>query len=463
MKQKCLFLTIISLMITACGTTKKVTQTPVAPPPSWVAARPTSTAYYIGIGSARKTADANQYMQAAKQNALADLSSDISISISSNSVLSAFETNLKMSEDFSSTIRTETQKDLEGYEVVETWENPTHYWVYYRLSKAEYQRIVDERKGRATTKSLDYFGKSQTNLREGDTRQAIVNLIKALEPIKPYFSDPLPVHYQGREIYLGNEIFQSLSSTIGSLGIAGDKPQLSVKLGQSIQPDQLTFKVSDANGRPLNGIPVAATYTEKPLRNSRVRTDIRGEASYLVDAIRSNRSIETFKVAIALEDMVNEATADYLIRRLVARFPAPEAVVVINIVKPVFFIASDEKNIGKPLAAMPLREAMKRKLLEAGLPVADREKDADYLVLITAATQAKGESGSYKHSALSGVVVVKDAKGAEVYLKPFDGITGSHFDHEAAGNEAIKEATKKIEGSIAREIIEGLVKGKVGY
>jgi hypothetical protein len=234
-------------------------------------------------------------------------------------------------------------------------------------------------------------------------------------------------------------------------------------LGQSIQPDQLTFKVSDANGRPLNGIPVAATYTEKPLRNSRVRTDIRGEASYLVDAIRSNRSIETFKVAIALEDMVNEATADYLIRRLVARFPAPEAVVVINIVKPVFFIASDEKNIGKPLAAMPLREAMKRKLLEAGLPVADREKDADYFVLITAATQAKGESGSYKHSALSGVVVVKDAKGAEVYLKPFDGITGSHFDHEAAGNEAIKEATKKIEGSIAREIIEGLVKGKVGY
>ena len=134
MGKKILFLPILIGLLVGCAGSKKSAQVPVSP--EWVQARPTSQIYYVGIGSARKTADPNGYMQAAKQSALADLASDISINISSNSVLSAFETQQRFFEDYSSTIKADAQKELEGYEIVETWEDLTNYWVYYKIGRA---------------------------------------------------------------------------------------------------------------------------------------------------------------------------------------------------------------------------------------------------------------------------------------------------------------------------------------
>ncbi|HPF93435.1 MAG TPA: LPP20 family lipoprotein, partial [Tenuifilaceae bacterium] len=121
-------LTIIGfvLLLGACVGGKKV-QGP--PKPDWVTNRPTSPMYYYGIGAARKSSDVSQYQQAARQNALADMANEISISISSNSVIHAFESNLNFREDFTSTIRAQTQQDLEGYEQVDSWDDENTYWV----------------------------------------------------------------------------------------------------------------------------------------------------------------------------------------------------------------------------------------------------------------------------------------------------------------------------------------------
>ncbi|HCX99489.1 MAG TPA: hypothetical protein DG754_05045, partial [Bacteroidales bacterium] len=130
MRTKALVILTISVLLSACGGSKKV-QGP--PPPDWVPNRPTSQLYYYGVGAARKTLDVSQYQQAARQNALADMANEISINISSNSVIHAFESNLNFTEDFSSTIRAQTQQDLEGYEQVDSWDDVNNYWVYYRL------------------------------------------------------------------------------------------------------------------------------------------------------------------------------------------------------------------------------------------------------------------------------------------------------------------------------------------
>ena len=85
--KRILVLPLVTAIMLGCGGSKKVAQAPITP--SWVQGRPTQAGYYIGIGSARKTTP--DYQQAAKQSALADLASDISVSISSQSVLNAFE------------------------------------------------------------------------------------------------------------------------------------------------------------------------------------------------------------------------------------------------------------------------------------------------------------------------------------------------------------------------------------
>ena len=66
MSNRIAILIFAGLLMSSCGGSKKTVQTPVSP--SWVQARPTIQLYYVGIGSARKSADANGYMQSAKQN-----------------------------------------------------------------------------------------------------------------------------------------------------------------------------------------------------------------------------------------------------------------------------------------------------------------------------------------------------------------------------------------------------------
>lgn len=452
----------LAIIIVGCGGPKKVEKT-YLPAPAWVKNRPISSSYYVGIGSASKSTDMNQVQQTAKQNALADMASDISVNISTNSLLSTFESNLSFSEDFSKTIKAQAEQDLEGYETVGNYEDQNSYWVYFRLSKADYQRIKEERKSKAVTKALDLYDKGITAEKTGDVHLAFISFIKALEPLKPYFADPLQTQYQGKDIYLGNEISKEITQVLSAIRIVATNRQVKVKQGQLLPAGSLEFKVTYQNGLPLNGLTLSATYTEKPLRNSKVQTNNNGLASFTIDAIRSNKNIETLNAVLNLESIANEATTDFIIRKLFNRFHAPEANITISIIKPLFYITSNETNLDNKLNPAPIGEGLKRKILEGGYSTTEKEEDADYRISISASTKSKGEAGNYKQTTLTATVSVKDKSGSEVYTKQIDNIIGAHFDYQQAGTEAYKEAVKKVENTISREIIESVVKGRSAY
>lgn len=460
MRNQISVLLLAVVIFSSCGGAKKTAELPVSP--SWVQARPTSQIYYVGIGSARKTTDANGYMQTAKQNALADLASDISINISSNSVLSAFESQQRFFEDYSSTIKADAQKELEGYEVVETWEDASTYWIYFRLSKDTYRKITDDKKQKAAAKALDFYDKAQQNISDGEVRVALVLLVKALEPIKPYFAETIMANYNGKDIFLGNEIIQSISTTLNKIAITGPR-ELKVKTGKAIQQNELRFLVNFNQSTPQKGIPLKASYTEKPITQNKSTTEPNGYAGFGIDAVRSSKSAEKFKVNFDFEAIVNEATADFTIRKVLVRFNVPTFEVDINVIKPVFAILSIEKNIGNLTTTSILAEAVKRKLVESSMPIVDKPTEADYVISIDASTVQISESNGYKQAALSVTVSVKGLDGIEVYRKTLDRVLGSHFDIEMAGRNAYAEAAKRIENTVMREIIEVVVKGKSSY
>lgn len=460
MGKKLLFLPILVGLLVGCAGSKKSAQVPVSP--QWVQARPTSQIYYVGIGSARKTVDPNGYMQAAKQSALADLASDISINISSNSVLSAFETQQRFFEDYSSTIKAEAQKELEGYEIVETWEDVSNYWVYYRLSKDLYKKQVDEKKQKATAKSLDFYDKALKSIEQGDVRVGLVLLVKALEPIKPFFAETIMANYNGSDIFLGNEIIQLISSTLNSLSITGSS-YTNVKLGQPLTQKDLQFLVNYKANKLQKGIPLKANYSEKPISQNRAVTDINGAAGFSIDAVRSSKPSEKFSVSMDFDVILSEATTDFAIRKILSRFNVPYTELIVNISKPSFHIASIEKNIGAVLNKSIISEAVKRKLVEAAMPIVLSSNEADFVINIDASTVQVSETGGYKQAALSTIISVTSNNGVEVYRKSLDRILGSHFDIEMAGKNAFVEASRKVENSVMREIIEVVVKGKSSY
>jgi hypothetical protein len=457
MRYRILIISLLVIILGGCGGVKKTQTPPPKPTPNWVGSRPSSAMYYYGIGAARKGSDPSQHQQTARQNALADMSSEISISISSNSVLHAFESNLNFREDFTSTIRAQTQQDLEGYELVDSWEDINNYWVFYRLSKSEYQRLKEQRKNNAVTRSLDLFSSGIIARNSGSIRVSLVQLIKALEPIKPYFSEPLPVDYNGSQIFLGNEIFKELSTTFAAIELMPIHAWVNVKTGQSISSNLLKFEARHRQHGIVAELPLVVNYTERPIRNNKQRTSSNGIASFDIDVVRSTKSFETFTASIDMDDILAETGVDPFIRRLITRFNLPQGSIRINIDKPIFAIISNEVNLGEVLKPGILEEGFKQKAIESGFQVKN-EEEADYIVRITAVTSNRGESGQFKNAGLEGFISVKSKEGIQLYHKSFDGITGRHFEFTQAGLDGFREAKRRVEITFFREIQEAISK-----
>lgn len=446
------------LAASGCGGSKKLPSTPVTAQPEWVKNRPTSSSYYVGIGWARKGTDVNQYQQAAKQNAQADLASDISVNISTNSVLHAFESNLKFREDFTSTIKAETQQQLEGFEVVDTWEDQGNYWVYYRLSKAEYLRQKEIKKNNAVTISSDLFGKGIDARTSGDFKLAIIQFIKALEPLKPYFSEPLPVEFRGSQIFLGNEIFKELSSTLSSIEVIPNFAEIKTKTGTSIPTSNLQFTLRSRLAASVTEMPVVANYSERPLRENKKRTDRNSLVSFDIQSVRSIKNFETFTVTVDLESILVEATSELFIRKLIANFSPPSGTIRINIEKPILFIEANEINLGEKISQGSLEQALRKKAIESGFQLGTSANEADFIVKLTAATKTSGENGAYKSVTLDGVLTVVASNGSQIYHRALEGFRGTHFEYKTAGEEAFKEARRRIELSFFREIVDAINK-----
>lgn len=438
-----------------CGSSKKAQQQ-VAPQPEWVKMRPSSATYYYGIGAVRKTMDVGQYQQAARQNALADMAGEISTNISSNSVLHAFESNLNFREDFTSTIKAQTQQDLEGYELVDSWEDLENYWVFYRLSKSQYQELKERRKSEAVKRSFDFFTSGVSEREQGNIRTAFVQLLKSLEPIKPYFSESLPVSYNGQEIFLGNEIFKELSATISNLDVVPVSNTLEVKIGEGLSQGQIAFETRYETQGLVSDIPLQAKYSEKPIRNNKLRSDGQGLAKFQIDVVRSAKTREVFTTEVNIDDMLVEAGADQFVRRMVHRFTIPKGTIAINIIRPSFSIESNEIMLGEQQIPGVLETSFRQKAIDAGFVV--KSGKADYTVRIMAVASPGKDGGQFKTVSLDGQIAIVNSNGTKIYQQSLEGFIGRHFDYKQAADDAFREARRRFENSFFRDIQEAVTK-----
>ena len=450
-------LVLLLILVASCGPGRSVSE-PTLPPPGWVNSRPVTPGYYTGTGWSQKTADINQFQQTARKNALADLAGEISVTISSSSVIHAFESRLGYREDFSSTIQARTMEELEGYEIAGIWEDHDNYWVYYRLPVAVHRELKEKKRNDAATLAAGIFQNAMEIKETGDLRLSLIRLINALEAIGNYLDEPLIVEYAGKDIQLGIEIVNEIYFILNNIDITPEQPEIMVKRGENISQSLLQFKVKSREGIPLEGFPLVASYSERPLRNNRVRTERTGIGGYSIDAVRSNRSSETFTVMADIENIISEATRDPLTRQLVRRFPAPSAKVAIAVMKPVIHLKSVEENLGKEIPASILGAGFQRNAIASGY-IFDEQYEPDFTVKIITNTISSGASGVYKSVTLKGYVTVENSAGRIIYMRELEGFRGTHFDYERAGEEAYRQASKRMEGTIFREIDDALSKG----
>lgn len=428
-----LFILIVTLIF-GCGSTKKVTQT--ADLPSWVKTKPVSASYYIGVGSAYKTANISDYQQAAKNNALADLASEIKVNISTSSVIHKFESTLGYSEDFSAATKAKSHEQLEGYELVNTYESATHYYVYYRLSKQKYAALKAQQKNGAVQKALDFYAKAISYKTVNDYYQAISNFIKGLEAIKPYFSESLETNYQGKTIYLGNELFVGFQNTINDIYIRPVKSSVEVKKGQALTAADLTFYVQNSSAKKLAGIPIVFTLGNLPLRNSKVASDTEGKVFYQFNEVRSKADQVYFVARLDMNTLASGITFDPLFRKLIRKFDAPQGQIQIVMKKPVYFVQTSEKSFGVPLKMTPVATKLQDILASNKYPVIMDQHQADYTLMLESNTIRDKHEGRMYYVTLTGTFKVLNADQEIVMVKSLPAINGVALNYKDASKKA---------------------------
>ncbi len=448
-----IFLQLV-VLISSCQIGKKQTYEK-KPMPEWVMTKPQNSMYYIGVSSAPKKgflpAD---YMSNAQQKALGDLSSSISVKIESTSVLSIIESNYNISENFSSEITASTNQQLEGYELVDTWEDENYYWVYYKLSKSQYAMQKEEKKQQTILDAKNKYYQATELMGRQLHYNAFQFYVESLTALKPYLGESTLTDIEGEEKDLGNVVFTAIADFVNDLKIEFDTSEIYAKKGVEINPDIFCFTIVDKNNYPVSSIPVKINFTGTGLlRNSEVSSND-GKVFCALKKIKSAPNTETLSISI---DMVSfsRAAKDPMIRSLIKGIPATENKVRVNVEKPYLQIVSDEKSFGEQRIETRLKNTFEG-LLSSEFIISSQLRP-DFVLKITSNTIENGQYYGEYQATINYTIDLTDSRGNVIYRKTSSGdYTGSDF--KAADSKAYIEISKSIERTIVREVISSVNK-----
>ena len=132
---------LVALLLVSCSLAAEAARRP-----RWVSKRPAQPDSYVGIGmTVKEDLSADEYMGKAKNSALFDLASEIMVGISGEFVLEMTECTGMTEEEVQAEMKSVASASLTGHEIADTWDDRKEYWVFYSLSKREYQSMIANR------------------------------------------------------------------------------------------------------------------------------------------------------------------------------------------------------------------------------------------------------------------------------------------------------------------------------
>ncbi len=454
------FALTLVLILAGCKGGKDAVQTSVPSEtvvqrPGWVGARPLSNGYYVGIGMAMKNRP--DVLETAKKNALNDLASEISVNVEGNSLLYTLDRKNQFDESFTSSIKTTSNEQLEAFELVDSWESPTEYWTYYRLSKAEHARIKAEKKAAAISIALDHHGRSKQGIAAGDLRTAFDQDLRALIAMKDYWGENDVVELDGKQVPLVNELYSDLQKLTSGVRLAILPDRCDLGYAEHYKRE-LLVSATYANGsgaRDLVQMPLFITYPGTGGKVTELKnTDAEGQARVTVQRVDPTAQVREVLVKVNLDELIGRDMDRSLVSVLVSSLTAPEKRAIIEIRMPKVLMRSTETNLGEPVNDAGVALAIREELTAKGFRFVDRESDADLVLILKSASRQGGESNGFFTAFLDVSYSFRDRKTQDVvYEGGKQGVKGVQLDYKKAGLESFKKAIPEVR----KELVPGIM------
>ncbi len=454
---------ILLILTVSCRSPQTVIQADENTLPAWISSRPVINDYYIGIGMAKKTANSDNYISVARNNALNDLVSEISIQLSGNSVLYQFDNRSELKEEFKAYTVTSIKENLEGYELSSSWGNDNEYWVFYKLSKKHYASLKAKKLEDIKKRSLGFFENALESEENSDFNNAIISYVKAFDIIKKNLADDLNIFSPTRgSVNLGTEIYKSIQEILHHINLKSDTDKLFVSLSTPINKDIIVKTVYQKDNTSaavaVKNIPLRFYFAKgKSVLNERIVSNEKGEAILSTARVSNKGKIQQIKAMLDIDALMGDMGNDLLIRQLFAfesNIPACKITVEVEAKKA--FMQIDEIDFGIVSERKTIGNAFKKILSEKMFSFTDNKEKADVTVRISTKTH-KGDylekNDLYIVFVDCEISIIDNKTESEVFSNGFTNLKGLQIrDYENALKDAQQKAIQKINNEIVPEL-----------
>lgn len=429
--------------------------------PEWVRKRPIIQQFYVGIGMSQKNRPAVEYTEGAKNIALGDIASQITVSISSDVLRRVLEKNETLEEEFQSRIRASATADLEGIQLIDTYESDEEYWVYYRLSKADYEAHRAQKLNAAATRSLDLYSNGRKNEQERNVGEALGLYAQAFGPIEKYLAEPLQVYYEGRQVYLVNEIYNSLGSLLNRIELTTDGGKRNAKIGRPLkQPLEVIAIMKDPGPTAAANLPFKFIFTRGSGEIvSQARTDKQGTAKCEVHKITASDRIQTIEAILDLQALAGGESTSPVVRTVLSSFTLPGTRFVLTVSGVDVFVEADESMFGQNLKQKRIEPLVKSELGAKSFSFVDDISKASLVITIKADARKGAENFGLAFAFVSATVSVLDLEtGQEVFKSSVNDVKEGSDSFEKAAYKGFDTAGRRIVGELLPRLIEKVQK-----
>lgn len=434
------------MLFISCTSSQQVQETQSVKKPNWVLSRPISDFDYIGIAKASKNND--DYQSVAKKNALMDLSSEISVRISSESIFHQVDKGETYRDEFQSLIQMETHKDLEGYRLVNSWEDENNYYLYYSLSKSLWEQIKDKRRQKSLDQAYSFYQLALKSDPKNDFVNRVHYALKALDKLKMHMHDILNHPKLSKPIdVLCFELLSEAHSSINFSIPENQQHRNIILMGNDISDEhfivdveisQLPFRVRSS----IQGVP------------DRVFSDQNGKISMNASSIDVHRKNHFIRIILDWESLIWTTTNAKWISDLLA-FPEKQLELSVTTLWPKLSIKSQELNLNKDMDQDIMRAYASSYFRSKGFELV--EDDSFHYKIIINANTARGLTNNHMHTALLHYTFeVFDVDGHLIFQKQMRELKGVQASFPTAGINAYQRSLENFEWDALRPFIKYL-------
>ena len=452
-------LSIALTFIWSCGSSAPKASPDVAisgPKPAWLIEHPVNPNYYIGIGSASKNQYGAEAQKSAQDLALADLASQITVKITSDIVTTLIERGAITEDEYLATARSEAMADLEGHELVDTWQDGNYQYAYYRLSKAQYAAIQARKRESALAMSTDFLLKARAANDLSNFSESFNATIQAFIPLLPYLNEALKVEFEGQSIILSNEINTQLHSLLSDIELSPNTSNVSAKLGQPLK-SKLTITATQGDGKKLRGLPLSAHFVKGSGELvASLNTGSQGVATLQVTNITAALKLQVIQVSVDLEKLL-AVDISPLLTSIIGSIPQASTRIILDVSNPTIYLESSEVYNGQARKQLQIEPKLKNHFITQGFHFVDSPSQADWQMTLNA-TASKGTeySGMFTSFADVSLNVIDRNTGNEIYKNSLSRVKGIDLSYTNATNKAFNSAADKMIGTILPEILESI-------